>query len=146
MSRVFRPKTMRRVVLLLALAFPIVYLMVALAFALNGAHGNVNLSEDGMTFSQYLFSQPFVSDNFVSVLGRGVLNDDIGGFVPMATFFRFLDENLFGFGVSNDLAVFVYGYAYYVVNVVLLYEIVVIALKVLLIPLKMLESFDRRNE
>ena len=69
MNKLFKPKTMRRILLFLALIFPVVYLCGGLFFYLNGAHGtdaiadddtsyhyDLNVEIDGNTYRRWVYS------------------------------------------------------------------------------------------
>lgn len=143
MHKMFKPKTIRRLCLVLALAFPMVYLVGTLFFGLNGAHGTFALSNGGSMAS--VFSNPFDGSDFVTALGLSVLDGSSEGFAPIASLFQYVNANIFGFTPSNVLACFCVGYCYYAVNVLIVYELIVIACKLLLLPLKAVDIFDKED-
>lgn len=97
------------------------------------------------SLSDYIFSQPFASNNFISELGEGVINNENAGFAPMNELFYTINENVLHFDQNDKLAVFGYGYVYYAVNVLIIYEILILAVKLIMLPLKAVDVFDNEE-
>lgn len=102
--------------------------------------------ESPVSFSDYLFSQPFASNNFISDLGSDVISGTAQGFAPMNSLFRYVNDSVMHFTPDNSMAVFGFGYVYYAVNVLIIYEIVILATKLIMLPLRAVDMFDKEGE
>lgn len=69
-------------------------------------------------YSDYVFGQFFAKDNFLEQIGKDVLSDNPHGFVPFASFWKYLDENMLHMG-NMQLGLMGYGYVYYCCHVLL---------------------------
>lgn len=106
----------RLIVLLLVLA-PIVYLFGVLIAALCGSHGTYDLVNDG----SYLFTHFFETDNFITSIGNNALSASPIGFTPFADLIQWLDTNMLHFSTGSvGVGVMAYGYFYWVAHVLLL--------------------------
>lgn len=106
----------------------------------------VEQTTEAPTYSEYLFNQVFGHDNIVTQLGYYALSEEQKGFAPLSSLIRFVDDNILHWGDGNALAVFSYGYVYYAMSTLIVYEFVIIAIKLLLLPLKAVDVFDRKGE
>lgn len=161
MSKLFKPKTLRRIILSLFLLIPFFITFVpAIAFLL-GSHGVEDITIFDHAFVQRVFffdegANMYSTSNPFLLLGYAVIDGQAVPLVfePIGQLFRFIDGlHLFGeFGSafadgSIDWLYFWYvGVVVYQVTVVLIYEIVVIALKLLLLPLRAVEAFERKGD
>lgn len=93
------------------------------------------------SLSDYIFSQPFASDNFITSLGRGILDDTAFGFPPFRDMFNWFNDSVMHIESDDALGVFGLGYAYYAMNVVAVYELVVLVLMVFMLPLRITDKF-----
>lgn len=162
MSKLFKPKTMRRIILFLLLILPFVYTFGSYLALLVGAHGAVSPSSSDVL---YRFIWGFdVNGNLGDVSwdiinpwllqGYQILSFDSGffpEFAPLSGLLRIIFDSVFNtfnyFDYSENIwGCFFVGVIYYEVLVVLIYEFVVIALKLLLLPLRAVEAFERKGD
>ena len=92
--------------------------------------------------ADFVFGQMFPEDNFVSKIGEDVFTGDISS-QPISQLIQYVDENMFDVE-QYSWGKFLYGYVYYAVTSVLIYEVVAISLFVLLLPIKALDIFEER--
>lgn len=102
--------------------------------------------ENNSAFSDYLFGKPFAKDNFITQIGMDVVDGNGNGFQPIAQLIQYVNENMMGYSDTDYTAMFVIGYSYYAINTLIVYEIVVIAVKLLLLPLKAVDVFDKGED
>ena len=94
--------------------------------------------------ADFVFGQMFPDDNFVSKIGEDVFSGDISS-QPICELIQYVDENMFDVS-QYSWGKFLYGYVYYAVTSVLIYEVVAISLSLLLMPLKVVDLFEERTQ
>lgn len=103
------------------------------------------ISENNSAYTDFIFSQPFAKDNFITTLGKDLINGSTKGFNPMNELFRTINTNIMHFEDTDGLAMFGLGYVYYAVNVLIIYEILVLAVKLIILPLRAVDVFDKED-
>lgn len=163
MSKLFKPKTMRRIILSLFLLIPFFITFVPAIAFLAGAHGGVPIDTFSTRFVEGLFffdngfnleihSNPFLLMGYCVLSGEGDLIPLV--FQPVSSLFVWLEGSTifgqwgaaFADGFMDYLYCWFVGTLVYQISVVLIYEIVVIALKLLLLPLRAVEAFERKGD
>lgn len=107
------------------------------------------IPENNSAYTDFIFTQPFAKNNFISTLGRDLVDGSTKGFNPMNELFRAINTNVMHFDDLDSLAMFGLGYVYYAVNVLIIYEVIVLVAWLLLIPVKVMDGFhkeDNRND
>lgn len=162
MSKLFKPKTLRRIILSLFLLIPFFITFVPAIVFLAGAHGGVSIDSfsngdiEELFFFESGFNLNYYSNPFF-LLGYVVLIGDINCpfvFQPVASLIQWFDSYLlfgewasaFADGFLDYLYCWFVGTVIYEITVVLIYEIVVIALKLFLLPLRAVEAFERKGD
>lgn len=107
-----------------------------------GTYEHYELNIFGVPTEQnMLFYHLFGTNNFITDLGKGVLYDTAFGFPPFRDMFNWFNDSVMHIESDDALGVFGLGYAYYALNVVAVYELVVLVLMVFTLPLKITDKF-----
>lgn len=132
-------RNINRIVLLLLLVLPLVYL-VGCSFAYLSADNAISINDFNTSFIVDLFG----GSNFITSLGISVINGSALGFPPFVTFFRFINDNLFGF--TGGLGAFLLGYCFYASHVVALDLVAYILLFIPRLIKKIVSLFERGSK
>lgn len=162
MSKLFKPKTMRRIILFLLLILPFVYTIL---FALVYLHGHSANGVDFYSFIRGVFvgqsnyydfgervDNPWFTIGFLFYGAQ--VNNSWWIFEPIARLIRFVmpimgftnPPSIMADSVMDTFSMWFFGVLIYQLSVVLWYEIITIALKLLLLPLRAVEAFERKGD
>lgn len=110
-------KFINRLIVLMLLVAPIIYLFGVLIAGLAGAHGTLDLTDLTGLFGL------FFPDNFLSALGTEIVTDttNIFGFKPFADLIYYVDANMLHFARdASKMGLTLYGFFYWSAHVLLL--------------------------